>query len=258
MRTSSPDKQQAFTLLEIMVALALFALVGAAIYSSWFAVMRGSQVGLNSAAKVQRSRMAMQILEEALTSVRSFDADNQYYTFIGENGAQATLSFVSRLADSFPRSGRFGDLCVRRVEFSLQPGPDSGKQLVLRQNPISMRLEDFKDEVEHPVVIARDVKKFALEFWDGKSEDWLDVWEKTNQIPKMIRIKLQFVGDDFGPAARENIKVIAPPSVAVPARLQGGGGGPGGPGGGPGQPGGLNVPNIPGNNLSLPRGKAPR
>ncbi len=245
------DSRVAFTLLEIMVALALFALVGAAIYSSWFAVMRGSQVGLNSAAKVQRSRIAMQTLEEALTSARSFDADNQYYTFIGENGAQATLSFVSRLSDSFPRSGKFGDFSVRRVTFALEPGPNSGRQLVLRQNPILMDLD--KDEQSHPVVIAREVKKFALEFWDGKADDWLDMWEKTNQIPKMVKITLQFVGDDFSQSPRENIKVIAPPSVAVPARLQGVGG-PGGAGG----PGGQRGLTPPGNSISLPGGKPPR
>ena len=166
MRTfARKTNEEAFTLLEIMVALALFMLVAAAIYSSWSAVMRGSKVGLTAAAKVQRSRIAMQTIEEALTSVRSFDADNQYYSFIGENGAEATLSFVSRLSDSFPRSGKFGDFNVRRVTFALEPGPDSGKQLVLRQNPIMMDLD--QDEKEHPVVIAKDVKSFAMEFWDG-------------------------------------------------------------------------------------------
>ena len=91
------------------------------------------------------------------------------------------------------------------------------------------------------------------EFWDGKADDWLDMWEKTNQIPKMVKITLQFVGDDFSQSPRENIKVIAPPSVAVPARLQGVGG-PGGAGG----PGGQRGLTPPGNSISLPGGKPPR
>jgi type II secretion system protein J len=157
MRTFARNNQAAFTLVEIMVALALFGLLATAVFSSWSAVMRGSKVGLNAAAKVQRSRIAMATLEEALTSVRSFDADNQYYSFVGENGADATLSFVSRLSDSFPRSGKFGDFNVRRVVFALEPGPESGKQLVLRQIPIMMDLD--QDEKEHPVVIAKDVTK---------------------------------------------------------------------------------------------------
>lgn len=224
MTVSARNRQAAFTLLEIMVAMALFALVAAAIYSSWFAVMKGSQVGLNSAAKVQRSRIAMQTIEEALTSARSFDADNQYYSFVGENGAEATLSFVSRLSESFPRSGKFGDFNVRRVTFALEPASDSTKQLVLRQNPILMDLD--KDEQLHPVVIAREVKSFALEFWDGKAEDWLDVWDQTNRLPLMVKVTLQFKGDDLAQNIRENIKVVALPSRAVPSIWQRPGGRP--------------------------------
>ena len=216
-----------------MVALALFGLIAAAIYSSWFAIMRGAKVGLSSAAKVQRSRIAMQTIEEALTSVRSFDANNKYYTFLGENGAGATLSFVSKLSDSFPRSGKFGDFDVRRVTFALEQGPDSGKQLVLRQNPILMDLD--KDEVNHPVVIAKDVKAFEMEFWDGRSADWIDEWDQTNRVPVMVKITLRFAGDNFSQDAKDNIKIVSPPAIAVSAVSQR----PGAqPGTGPGRPGG--------------------
>ena len=242
-----------FTLLEIMVALALFALVAAAIYSSWFAVMRASQVGLASAAKVQRSRVAMQIIEEALSSTRSFDADGTNYYFIGENGQAANLSFVSKLSSSFPRSGKFGDFDVRRVEFALEQGADSSKQLVLRQRPMLMELD--KDERLHPVVIAKDVKSFKMEFWDirppknnatttinnnsANTIDWLTEWDETNRLPAMVKIVLQFKGDDFGQTPRENIKVVGLPSQAVPVSWQRGAGGgqPGGPPGARGVPG---------------------
>lgn len=267
MKMPKHDPQDAFTLLEIMVALALFALVGAAIYSSWFAVLRGSQVGLTSAAKVQRARVAMQIIEDALCSTRSFDADGTNYYFYGINGANATLSFVSKLPASFPRSGKFGDLDVRRVEFALVEGPDASKQLVLRQRPLLMELP--KDENFHPVVIAKDVKKFAMEFWDlhppkntinnnaSDVVDWIKDWdeERTNRLPAMVKIVLQFKGDDFGQTPRENVKVVGLPSQAVAVSWQrtrsGQPGGPGGPGG-PGRPGGPGGPGAP---ISLPGGR---
>lgn len=218
MRISGHRIARAFTLLEIMVAIALFGLIAMGVYSSWLAVIKGSKVGLTAAAKVQRSRIAMQTIEEALTSARSFDAGNQYYTFVGENGGGATLSFVSRLSDSFPRSGKFGDFCVRRVTFALEEGGDSGKQLVLRQNPILMDLDE--DEKAHPVVIAKEVKTFALEFWDGKSEDWLEDWNQTNRLPLMVKVTLKFVGEDTTQFSREHIKVVGIPAIAVPAVWQ--------------------------------------
>ena len=59
-----------FTLNEIMVALFLLGMVVAAVYSSWIAIIRGAKIGLNAAAEVQRSRIAVRTLEDALTSTR--------------------------------------------------------------------------------------------------------------------------------------------------------------------------------------------
>ena len=208
---------RAFTLIEIMVALFLLGLVVAAVYSSWMAIIRGSKVGLKAAAEVQRSRVAMRTLEDALTCARSFTADYEYYGFIAENGTDASLSFVARLPESFPRSGKFGDLAVRRVTFSLEQGLDSQRELVLRQNPLLMDLD--VDEQEHPVVLAKDVKKFEMEFWDGRSQDWLDEWTQTNQLPQMVKLTLQF-GGAATKAGSELTRVVALPSMAVAPVLQ--------------------------------------
>jgi hypothetical protein len=95
------------------------------------------------------------------------------------------LSFTARLSKSFPRSGKFGDLDVRRVTFSVEPAPDGSRQLVLRQNPLVMELDT--DEREHPIVLAKHVKGFEMQFWgtDKNPPDWVDEWseQKTNQLP---------------------------------------------------------------------------
>src|ERR1043166_5747918 len=123
----------AFTLVEIMIAMGILALILTAIYSSWTAILRASKVGLDSAATVQRARIAGRIIEESLTSVQSFAQNQRYYSFVGENGNEPLLSFVTRLSPSFPRNGKFAGLDVRRVIFSVERG-----QLVLRQKPFLM------------------------------------------------------------------------------------------------------------------------
>src|SRR6266478_8889824 len=127
---------RAFTLVEILIAIGILAMVLTAIFSSWTAILRASKVGLDAAAAVQRARIVMRTLEDSLLCAQSFGGQNQrYYGFIAENGSEASLSFVSRLPESFPRNRKFGDLHVRRVTFSVEPGPESGRQLVLRQQP---------------------------------------------------------------------------------------------------------------------------
>jgi type II secretion system protein J len=208
-----------FTLIEVMTAMFLLVFVVAAVYSSWMAIMRGAKTGLNAAAEVQRSRIAVRTLEEALTSARSFGASPEYYTFEAENGSAPTLSFVSRLSKSFPRSGRFGDFDVRRVTFSVESGQDSSSELVLRQVPLLMDMDE--DEKEHPIVLAKHVKKFEMGFWDARNSEWLDEWTQTNSLPPMVKVTLEF-GDDAGSAMHQEVtRVIAIPALIVPPAWQG-------------------------------------
>src|SRR6266581_5930440 len=162
-RHSSP----AFTLIEILIAIGILGMVLAAIFSSWTAILRASRVGLDAAAAVQRARIVMRTLEDSLLCAESFDLNQKYYGFLADNGSEASLSFVARLPESFPRNRKFGDLHVRRVTFSVESGTESSRQLVLRQSPLLMDLD--KDEKEHPLVLAKYVTEFKMDFWDTRS-----------------------------------------------------------------------------------------
>ena len=211
-----------FTLIEIIMAMAIFGLVVTAIYSSWIAILKASKTGLAAAAQAQRERIAIHTIEEALTSARSFAADLQHYSFVGENGSEATLSFVARLPKSFPRSGRFGDFDVRRVVFSVERGRDSQRQLVLRQSPILMEFD--QDERDYPLVLAKNVKELVLEFWDTRTGDWVEEWNQTNSLPKMVKVTLRLTSPNqryaFSRVQEEVISIVALPSVTVPANWQ--------------------------------------
>src|SRR5260370_33784614 len=59
----------AFTLVEILIALGIFSIVLAAIYSSWTAILRASKAGLEAAAAVQRARIAGRTRQETMCYV---------------------------------------------------------------------------------------------------------------------------------------------------------------------------------------------
>lgn len=205
---------RAFTLMEIMLAMIIFGMLVGAMFACWSAISRGSKAGIQAAAEVQRSRTALRTIEEALGATRSFAADMDYYIFEGQSGDSSYMSFVARLSPSFPRSGRFGDFDVRRVTFSIESGPDSSRELVMRQTPVLMDM--VQDEKEHPIVLARDVKKFELEFYDKRQGEWVDEWAQTNQIPQMVKVTLQLGGDTFDmQPKRELTRLVALPSITV-------------------------------------------
>ncbi len=208
-----------FTLLEGMVAIAILSLVVAAIYSSWTAILKASKVGLDAAASVQRARIAVRTIEDSLSTTHLYVQAQKHYSFVAENGSQASLSFVARLSKSFPRSGKFGDLDVRRVTFSMEPGPEAGNLLVLRQQSLLAGMDI--DEQEHPLVLARNVKTFAMEFWDERQNDWVDEWVLTNQLPKLVKVTLQLMDDARSShVAREVTRIVNLPSIAVTANWQ--------------------------------------
>ncbi|MGD0252035.1 MAG: prepilin-type N-terminal cleavage/methylation domain-containing protein [Verrucomicrobiota bacterium] len=227
MNFTRPSRRGAFTLIEIMVAMAIFSIVIAAIYSTWTLIIRASQVGQHTAARAQRQRIALRTIEDSLTCVQSFQASMKYYDFVVQNGDQTGLSFTARLPDIFPRNRKFvnpdlgRDFSLRRLTFTLEPGPGSEKDLVLRQTPVLMEMDP--DERQTPLVLAHDVKKFTVECWDLRTMDWIDEWDTTNSIPTMVRISLALGGNaNAGNTAPELAvtRIIAIPSVTLPSVLQ--------------------------------------
>jgi len=237
-----PTLRRGFTLLEVLVAMVIFGMILMTIYSVWMMILRADRAGRYAAAEAQRERIASRTIEEALSCVQSFNESLPYYGFVADNGDE-TLSFVARLPSSFPRSGRFGDLTTRRVSFSIEPDPEAGKRLVLRQAPIVMDFE--RTEMENPLVLARNVEEMSFEFWDPRLNKWMDEWPaaKTNELPKLLKLNLRFgagqTHGSYGTAPdREVSRIIALPSMTVPSLYQVGaqqGGQPGAPI--PGRPG---------------------
>ena len=234
MNFTRPSRRRAFTLVEIMVAIVIFSIVIAAIYSTWTLILRASQVGQNTAAQAQRERIALRTIEDSLTCVQSFQASMNYYVFIVQNGDQPELSFTARLPDVFPRNAKFFDpnlgqfFYLRRLTFSVESGPGSEKDLVLRQNPVLMNMDP--DEQQTPLVLARNVRQFIVECWDTNAMDWVDAWDATNTIPPMLRINLILGGNNEagGPAPEVAVtRLLAIPSGTLPSGLQGNGAGVG-------------------------------
>lgn len=262
-RSQFHRKSGAFTLIEIMISIAILGAIMAAIYSSWYSIMKGTKIGLASAAEVQRARIAMKTVEDALVGVQLFIQNIDHYAFIADTSDKfAYLSLVANLPQTFPRSGKFGDMTVRRITFSVEPGPDRDNQLVMRQQPYLM--DTNIDEEMFPLVLAKNIEEFTLEFWDINRGEWMSGMIYTNQLPPMVRITMA-----FGSATTRKLKpedyvtrVVNIPATAVPREWQiptvplGQPGLPGGPRP-PGTPG---APGTPGNRTTsnLPPGSAPQ
>ncbi|MGO8674634.1 MAG: type II secretion system protein J [Limisphaerales bacterium] len=241
---SSPARRGAFTLMEMLIAISIFSLVLLAIYSSWTAILRASKSGIRAAATMQRLRMVVRVLENSLGSATLFVYNYQYYAFVVQNGENPSLSFVARLSKDFPRSGNFGDFDLRRLIFTVEPGPDSSRQLVMRQIPIMMDLNAnsdnalIVDEKNHPVVLAKNVRDLKFLLWDPQQNDWVDEWTQTNQLPRGIVVTLRLADTALRGSAQEELtRIISLPASGVQVIWELPRGMPGATPGMPGAPG---------------------
>ncbi|MDX1950933.1 MAG: type II secretion system protein [Verrucomicrobiota bacterium] len=186
MKISRARSCAAFTIIEIMVAIGIFSMVIAAIYSSWTAILRGSRSGLSAAADVQRTRVALRALEEALGSAILYADNSKYYSFFADtSGETAALSFVARLPASFPGSGLFQGQSLRRVSFYVENG-----QFMLAQSPVLEATELLGKP--YTIVLSTNTRVFAAEFYDIRTNDWSAEWLYTNQVPKLMRVAVGF------------------------------------------------------------------
>jgi type II secretion system protein J len=239
-------QSRAFTMVEILVAFVIFSMVILAIYSTYTLILKSAQIGQAAAAQIQRERVAVNTLKEALAGVVSYQSAPEYYSFFADNENNGFLSFSARLPELFPRSGmpRFHGYDLRRVEFSIEDGPESQRQLVLRQMPLLREME--RDEQDFPYVVARGVNKMEFEFWDQQKSDWVSEWTRTNELPKMLKFKLELIRSNPRnpsaiPVKVEVIDIAALPAIMVPTIYQAPNQ-PGAPGAPPGTPPG-GIPN---------------
>jgi prepilin-type N-terminal cleavage/methylation domain-containing protein len=238
-RANTP-RRRAFTLVEVLMAVGIFAMVLTAIYATWSSVMKGTHAGLVAAADAQRERMTRKVIEDALTTYQGFASSN-YLIDVGQDGDFAYLSLVSRLPESFPGSGIFGGQAMRRVSFWVGADPKSGgNRLYMSQFPPLLATND--QIAPYVIPLAKDVTGFEIQFWDDQEGDFFPPESgPTNQMPKQIKVVLAFGGKRRDEQLRLSTSIIAPASTAVTAAMQG-------QSGGIGAGGGINTsPNAPGN-----------
>ncbi len=166
-----------FTLLEVLVALAIFGLILAALAD-------GTQLGLRVQDAQARLRDAKGDLDTVDRLLRRLIAGADPQAPV--RGAAGTLDLVSRLPDG---SG------VLTGEAEIGLGVDADHRLVLRWSPHVPGQAAAVAGSMRQAVLLEHVGRLHLSYWGQPEERWVKAWSREAP-PELIRLGIEFPAGD--------------------------------------------------------------
>jgi general secretion pathway protein J len=204
-----------FTLLELVAALAILALIAGSVAVGIRLAARSIERGEAVAREAARFRAAVGIVERAIRSLSSLPVPVEGQAAVYFSGEERKLRFLTDLAPA-----TFGGGGMRLISFFLLPGPGGGLA-VATAPPFRPGGAGNWEGTEGARLLVPGATEVSFTYSEGPAKDgtweWLPGWEPKESaiLPAAVRLEFTAPGED-GP--RKNAFV-----VPIPV-----GGGPGG------------------------------
>jgi type II secretion system protein J len=218
--TERHNKARAFTLLEMLVATALVAILAASLYASLSIAFKARRSALAAVEPVRKTELALALLGDDLRSA-VVPKGVLAGPFVGEDGQDTrghdadSLVFYAAAGYPEPAEG-IGD--IKQIELACEPSDDGRSQVLVRL--VTTNLQAPKTPEPGREVLCRGVYAFNLRYFDGSV--WLDAWDSTvedNTLPLAIEVTLQLDDPraiDSGLGGYRTSQVFLVPCGAMP------------------------------------------
>lgn len=189
-----------FTLMEVMVAIAITAMMGGLIGVAFHTGTKAKEVVETDAERYRMIRGALGRMSREIGAAfvsdrydlkRYRDAYDRPTNFIGESDR---LLFTSLAHQRLYADAKESDQMV--VEYQVKSSTDRGARgrddLFRRENPL---VGDRMDRGGTEDVLFEDIKKLEFEYWDSERKEWTREWdtrraERKSVLPSRVKITL--------------------------------------------------------------------
>lgn len=184
------SSNKGFTLLEILIAVVLFGILSAALYGSYFTVLRGRETAAGGMEARRELGSTLDMIRREFAGALYSRDDKRLRLVVEDRDIFGKPASTLELTTAVPEAGQaFPESGIVTVRYRLV---EKGKQLILTRNEQDVFFPagstDGYPQMEH-------ISSFLVECFDGSK--WVKSWDTALNfsLPKMLRVTVQVEED---------------------------------------------------------------
>ncbi len=203
------SSRRGLTLIELMIAVAITAIIGTLVYGSFDRTFESREFVLRAQERYHTARLALERMSREISSAFVYDC-RKLDTPTGEQRDQTLFKVdqegkVPRVTfTSFSHLRLFRDVHESDQNVIVYYGENDsrdGRRLNLMRRE-KVRIDGRPEEGGQSQVACPDIVSLQVELWDENKQDWTDQWdcsqvERLNTLPRMVRLTLTVL-DEYG------------------------------------------------------------
>jgi prepilin-type N-terminal cleavage/methylation domain-containing protein len=177
-------RRKAFTLLEVMIAVAVLALIAGSIYRFVVGDLTSIKVSTDDTAQKQAIQALVAVLQEELCNLPL----GQQNAFLGEahkfsDKSSDQIEWLSEAGNGLFTEAATG---TWKVTLLLRPQEKSNTNVlgILRQLP------DNSSKENHWLPLLPNVDAMEVRYYDQRLNAWLDKWSDSATRPSLVRFRI--------------------------------------------------------------------
>lgn len=208
-RAHRASRSRGMTLIEVMISLAVMAMMMASVWSSFKGTTRAMEVSeeIQDRYSIVRSGLLRMETELSMAYLSQYKPpDEKHYTlFEGRDSFESdSVTFSSFAHLRVRKDANESDQSV--IQYFLEQDPEDKERVHLYRRESKRLTGDLPEDLDRffpAYILIEDVVSFDVKYWDNKDFEWQDEWrtmavdQQPDRLPERLKIELGVKdGDD--------------------------------------------------------------
>lgn len=208
------QNQHGFTLIEMLAALTLLALLSAILMGSVRGAERSTTAATDVMERTEQYARTQAFLRDHVGGALPLRWRREVGQPLKFEGRQNTLTYFAPVTSQIAEGGvMWWQLAV---DASTTAGASKGGKLVLRRLPAATEQKQVPDLASaEPIVLADHIDGLTISYFDAGDDpltnpdggNWLDAWDENARMPVLIKIRVTETGGKAWPELTVPLKL---------------------------------------------------